>query len=69
MDGAGSSSDDDKEIEGIDEAERRRERPVDPVPARFDALEPDIDEKVRFCPYSSLWLESVGRRRFSRRLL
>jgi hypothetical protein len=33
MDDAGSSSDDDNEIEGVDDAERRREGPVDVVEA------------------------------------
>jgi hypothetical protein len=56
LDAPGSSSDDDKQIEGVDEADRRREGSED---GRIACL----------CSYSSLWQESVGRRRFWRRVL
>jgi len=53
MDDAGSSSDDDKEIEGVDEAERRREGPADVVVGRFAGVDRDNDEYGRFCSCSS----------------
>jgi hypothetical protein len=50
MDVPGSSSEDDKQIEREGDAERRRE---------------EVDNGFcRFCSYSSLRPESVGRRRF-----
>lgn len=55
VDNAGSSSDDEREIEGVDEGERRREGFVDVVAAtRLDKLERDKDENVEFCSYSSV---------------
>ena len=64
MEDAGSSSDDDKQIEGVDDAESRREGAADVADARFDGVEADNDENVRFCSCSSFCPEFVGRRRF-----
>jgi hypothetical protein len=54
MDDVDISSNDEIEIEGVDEAERRRERAVDVVEVRFDEVESDNDKNVRFCSFSSL---------------